>query len=555
MTELAGILDVAHGEATRDASPRAGTPGRSTLTGRMAPSARAIARAVVDQMATPAEPAAHFDAATQGAGAPVPFCDEMEQIFGHDFGDVRAFVGVAAPLAALGAEAATDGNAIAFATSAPSRALVAHELTHVVQARESGAAALAYRGELSDPASGAEREAEQVAAQVAAGARSVTVSARSGPGLSLSRETDSNRDFVRARIQLAQTNGNARELSALVAELQRAVATLPGRGGQVTVRIVLGRVEQAQAPVQQITRDFALTRADALALHGEANQALTAVGASSANVERDRLRARIEALQANRDDQSLRTIMTALQTALATPAARGPGADLVAVHVPATARATSSEYSVQRADAATLHSTAAQAVASTSTASPAEHSVATTDQRTTSIAVRDSNWVDEHLANVHMTMRVGATPSGQVYAIDVRWRDEAGAGGAQLGFACDASSVSVNNDGAHTVDIRYQFRMTGSQATTTHGVGLGASVELGRGPQEASTTVGFNGTYQWSRADSATAGVTFGRAYRVQLDGRGFTWSRTSADNANEAPLTRRGATDVSVSTSDRTDL
>ena len=148
-----------------------------------------------------------------------------------------------------------------------------------------------------------------------------------------------------------------------------------------------------------------------------------------------------------------------------------------------------------------------------------------------------------------------ATASGQVYAIDVRWRDEVGGGGTQLGFSCDASSISVNNDGAHTVDIRYQFRVTGSQATTTHGTSVGASVELGRGPQEASTTVGFNGTYQWSRADSATAGVTFGRAYRVQFDGRGFRWSRTAADNAHEAPLTRRGATDVSASTSDRTDL
>ncbi|MEZ4734074.1 MAG: DUF4157 domain-containing protein [Caldilineaceae bacterium] len=112
------------------------------------------------------------------AGQPLPTTTRraMQARLGHDFSQVRIHTNAqaAASAQAVQARAYTAGSDVVFgagqyrpATLAGQR-LLAHELAHVVQQR--GALA-ASAGELTigDPASAAEREAEQVSAQVIAG--------------------------------------------------------------------------------------------------------------------------------------------------------------------------------------------------------------------------------------------------------------------------------------------------------------------------------------------------------------------------------------------------
>jgi len=112
---------------------------------------------------TAVDPGAAFAAATTGSPGEVPYRDEMQARFGADFSSVRAFVG--RDLEALGAHAATRESTVAFASTAPDEETVAHELTHVLQARGGGTRG----GGVSDPADGSEHEARAVAAQFSAG--------------------------------------------------------------------------------------------------------------------------------------------------------------------------------------------------------------------------------------------------------------------------------------------------------------------------------------------------------------------------------------------------
>ena len=91
-----------------------------------------------------------------GGGGEIPHRAEMEQSFGGvDFSGVRAHTGSAASQAneSLSASAYTMGNQVAFKTANPSKALVAHELTHVLQQtngverRAAGAAEIDTSGE------------------------------------------------------------------------------------------------------------------------------------------------------------------------------------------------------------------------------------------------------------------------------------------------------------------------------------------------------------------------------------------------------------------------
>jgi Zn-dependent peptidase ImmA (M78 family) len=101
----------------------------------------------------------------------------MEQRLGHDFSRVRVHAdGAAAGSAdALAARAYTMGHNIVFGASeyAPATArgqqLLAHELAHVVQQRSSSSDAQT----IEEPTSAAEREADQVSAQVVAGQQAV----------------------------------------------------------------------------------------------------------------------------------------------------------------------------------------------------------------------------------------------------------------------------------------------------------------------------------------------------------------------------------------------
>jgi Domain of unknown function (DUF4157) len=98
-------------------------------------------------------------------GGDLPYRAELERQFGMSFSGVRVHTGPHARRAtrALGASAYTAGHRIAFASPHPSRELVAHELTHVVQHQATPAA---KTGGID--ASG-EAEAEKVEAAVAAG--------------------------------------------------------------------------------------------------------------------------------------------------------------------------------------------------------------------------------------------------------------------------------------------------------------------------------------------------------------------------------------------------
>lgn len=77
---------------------------------------------------------------TSDAGGPIPYKEEMEQKFNVDFSSVRAFKGKSAKIAtqALGAEAFTCGKEVAFRDESPSKKIVAHELTHVIQQEQMG---------------------------------------------------------------------------------------------------------------------------------------------------------------------------------------------------------------------------------------------------------------------------------------------------------------------------------------------------------------------------------------------------------------------------------
>lgn len=104
-----------------------------------------------------------------GGGGALPHRASLESAFGVDLGDVKAHTGPAAAQAsrAIGAEAYTMGSDIAFASPAPGKELVAHEVAHVIQQR-AGAGPDGGVGQAGDRF---EREADAAAADVAGGGR------------------------------------------------------------------------------------------------------------------------------------------------------------------------------------------------------------------------------------------------------------------------------------------------------------------------------------------------------------------------------------------------
>lgn len=118
--------------------------------------------------------------ASRAAGAQeVPYRAEMEQAFGRDFSFVSAYTGKPAEMDAIGAQAAAHGSSIAFADSAPTPWLVAHELTHVVQ-QEQGGAQTARKATIAPAESAAEHEADRVADRVVRGEPAGEISAQPG---------------------------------------------------------------------------------------------------------------------------------------------------------------------------------------------------------------------------------------------------------------------------------------------------------------------------------------------------------------------------------------
>jgi len=127
-----------------------------------------------------------FQAATQGQASPLPYRGELEKSFGEDFTTVEAFLGKADALHGIGAEAATLGEKVAFGEDYPSKEVVSHELTHVVQDRKSGAQRLAAKSALGRSGGAAEVEADTLGARAAAG-QSVAGQVRAAPGGELQR--------------------------------------------------------------------------------------------------------------------------------------------------------------------------------------------------------------------------------------------------------------------------------------------------------------------------------------------------------------------------------
>lgn len=117
------------------------------------------------------------EAAFAAPVVPLPYLAELERAFRTSFRHVRAHVGQAAraAAAALGARAFARGSDVAFADAAPDRALVAHELAHVVQQAGGRPGAVAVPG-------GPEAEAD-AAAQAAVAGRPVEVALHPASGL------------------------------------------------------------------------------------------------------------------------------------------------------------------------------------------------------------------------------------------------------------------------------------------------------------------------------------------------------------------------------------
>jgi hypothetical protein len=134
------------GPASRASSrvPREARPGAAALLQR-AYGNHTIAGAVQDGLAAPWQP------------LDLPLRFDMERRLGHDFGAVRVHVDSGAA-ARVGARAFTFGDDVVFARDAvESRAILAHELTHVAQQR---GRLLTMPTRLADASEPAERSAD-----------------------------------------------------------------------------------------------------------------------------------------------------------------------------------------------------------------------------------------------------------------------------------------------------------------------------------------------------------------------------------------------------------
>ncbi len=104
--------------------------------------------------------------ATSGAGAALPFIDEMEAAFGQSLSDVQVFTGQP-HLGQIGAQGAAAGAQLVFAETSPDMHLVAHELAHFFQQREG----VSLQDGLGRAGDRYEQEADAIADRVCRGER------------------------------------------------------------------------------------------------------------------------------------------------------------------------------------------------------------------------------------------------------------------------------------------------------------------------------------------------------------------------------------------------
>lgn len=111
--------------------------------------------------------AAFDDVVAESQAIELPHRAAMESFFGEDFDSVHAFVDGSGGLGSMGADAAASGETVVFPTPNPPPALVAHELTHVVQARGGNGDAGATEGGSGVAAASGHAEAQAQASESA----------------------------------------------------------------------------------------------------------------------------------------------------------------------------------------------------------------------------------------------------------------------------------------------------------------------------------------------------------------------------------------------------
>ena len=99
-----------------------------------------------------------------GAGGEIPHKAEMESAFGTDFSGVKSHTSPEAT-GAMGAQAYASGNDVVFGDSNPSKHLVAHELTHVLQQKQG----VQLKGGVGTAGDQYEQQADAVADKVVQG--------------------------------------------------------------------------------------------------------------------------------------------------------------------------------------------------------------------------------------------------------------------------------------------------------------------------------------------------------------------------------------------------
>jgi hypothetical protein len=185
-------------------------PGRTTLTSRMAPSARSIARAMLAEMNTAGAPAPAHEglvaraAESNGHALPDALRGRFEASLGADLGGVRVHTdGAAAEAAAsLSARAYAVGQDVFMGAGqyAPDTAfgahLLAHEVAHTVQQRDASAGPQ-LKLEISAPGDAMEVEADAAADAMIGGATARVSPMSGGVARMIQRE---------ARVELTDTH-------------------------------------------------------------------------------------------------------------------------------------------------------------------------------------------------------------------------------------------------------------------------------------------------------------------------------------------------------------
>lgn len=166
------------------------------------------------------------------AGSPfdgaLPFQAEMERAFGEDFSNVKVTTGASGAELA-GGTAVAQGDEVTFRDSSPSPRVVAHELTHVVQARRHGPTRPGAP-RVSDPLDASEREAEAVAEDVLHGG---PVKVHEDPSARVQR-ADGEVESAADRIARVIADEDVSGICALTAE-DLASSTVMQRAGMVRI--------------------------------------------------------------------------------------------------------------------------------------------------------------------------------------------------------------------------------------------------------------------------------------------------------------------------------